>query len=203
MGTIFSLFLIKIMVRKIEKRMLSLPNDVLVSVLGQWLTVQSLRYLDSAFCSTTKRHQFLVIIGSNLMVCLHNIYLNDNALNWLVLRSISATSISLRSENHSLIKKEKFFSNKLISKLTTLALHSTALQDFNKIISVCGNLTALDFSIQRNCLIDDTSVELITSSMATTIRTLNFEDCREITDKSLHSISVYCKQLAGISLNKG
>ncbi len=89
---------------------LSLPNDILILVLCEWVNIVDLTFLDSALCSTISRCIFLDLISCSNFVHreLASQFFNTHYFEWLILRKINLNDLFLdfRSAEEKIIVNE-------------------------------------------------------------------------------------------------
>lgn len=138
--------------------LLSIPNDVLWSILGEWISSYDVNVLDSSYCNRKLRSAFLSLISS-LQFYLHSgsISTNSSAWGWLQRRSIPCSHFVVqRISDGDSEATAKYVSCQLV-RATSLQFVNIELKKENALnilstaLNSCGQLKELLF---RNCCID-------------------------------------------------
>jgi hypothetical protein len=132
---------------------LCLIEELLVSLLSDWVDVRSLGRLDSAMCSQEQRNHFLSILGANFSIRkrMDECPETEFCYEWLVLRKLRFQSISISYSPTPLLIVD--------------------------LINVCGGLHTCSLSV---CCSDETSVAVAAQTMSsscTNVKELTIDCC--------------------------
>ena len=177
--------------------LLSFNISILNIILTQFLTINDVGLLDTAYCSKKKRRKFLNIL-SNEYIMFDNVSFDetfesiDDAMIYIGKRNINIINLSVKRR-----MKYNYNDNDFHSYRSNLSDHLTD----NGLIGLskyCSNLRSLDISLCEN-ITDIAMIEVIKN--CNLLQSLNISCCKRISGNSIVEISNHCSNLKALDIS--
>jgi hypothetical protein len=199
---------------KMTSLILDFPEDVMLKICTNWISLRALCRLDSAICVKNKRDHFLQVVGASYASitntppaspcakdsAAHNI--TTKSLKWLTKRQLSVEHLTLSKDVDGLVVEECLpRSPKLLKNVKTLAITAGPKVAKSTLLSVSQGCTDLrSFSLNGFKNLNDLEVSAIVLR-SPDLRTLNLAGCWTVSDADIARIAKACTKLETVDLS--
>jgi len=170
--------------------LLEFPHDIVRKVLADWLPLNDVGRLDSAFCNVCDRTHFLNMISSEEFVAKQTLIVPDmpNYLSWHIKRKVKTIYVLL-NKDCSLTRSCLLFATIVGKHTECIELRETK----NALAVLMAGLAGGYANLQRLSLVqcgNITGLESLLQSVGLTLREISIDACTIDTDDSFKELSL-------------
>jgi hypothetical protein len=186
--------------------LLSLPDEVVIPILGEWLCVKNVRSLDTAMCQRHPREDFLTVLSKSVMSNdeLRTAFLRDKTLEWVVQKKLRYADISIfwKKLDSRIEVISAILANQGLA-LRSLRYYGNRNMDSNcphlyTVLSHCTNLESL--FVERVLFESDNEALSRFSQANSTLKRLHLLECGGINTTNCAALCAHLSHLEGIDL---
>lgn len=181
--------------------MFSLPSDLLISLLDEWLDIRDVGRLDSALCSNEPRKEFLRCLSSKGFVVKVASQYGDksNVLRWVSLRDARVNELQCCGNFY--LEDYNKLSHNLRAHLSTIFVHPQCVLNgsgLHSLVSCFPSLGVLKISQSLNQLVGTDLLTIL--PLLSNLKTLHLSQITQITNDCVYNIANCCPALENIQL---
>jgi len=134
-----------IILNRLSKMFISLPENLLRCIIGEWLEIKFIARLDSACCFCQYRPKLLKVFESVAIACVD--IFDIELTMWMMLRRVTATKVNIHADfgwsQHETLSEFLTFCQESIHSLHIVAWYFSC---FDIAVATCYHLTEFDYS---------------------------------------------------------
>ena len=178
-----------------------LPEDVLRTLMVDWIPLPSIARLDSAICNEKLRQVLLGLLSSNqvrLDCGASMFFVNDRCISWMIRRGIQLQGnlrLSIGISHASLVSIVQRCSNLQLLNLDCCINVTDA--GLAAISQECSNLQVLEL---KDCDVTDVGLASLSQGVCSNLQRLDLDCCSQVTDAGMISLAG-CSNLKSLNLH--
>jgi hypothetical protein len=185
--------------------LLTLPDEITIPILGEWLCVRNVRSLDTALCQHKAREDFLSVLSKSVMSNdeLRTAFLREKTLQWVAAKKLRYAEISIfwKQLDNRIGVISEILSHQSHA-LRGLRYYGNRNMDSNcanlyTVLSYCTNLESL--FVERVTLESDAALSAFSRNNST-LKRLHLLECGGINTTNCVALCEHLTHLEGIDL---